>query len=1082
MNKKSLYFLLLSTGLFVFCFLWLNENNRTFSVEAEDVKIDNQTASGGRQITPAGKLLIDATTAQPAVGALPVDFVRSPDSSGFDGKGRYLLTVNSGFGLQFNSSTNRAQQSISVIDLNEKPEPQVIQNIYFPSPQSVNVGVTLARKANADGSFNLFASGGFENKIWIFKFRADDKTPISPTSNGFDTKVDAPFIDVSAFTENATAPNYNDNIAAVYPTGIALSPDDNTLFVANNLGDTLGIINDLRSERKIARISLRREGSEQFVYPYQVAVLPSKDNKTAEKVYVSLWGDGAIAVVDGKNPAKAVKHITVDRHPTAMLFNRAKSKLFVVNSNADAVSIIDTASDKVLETVNVKLSEDSLIGGSPESLALSDDEKTLYAANAHANAVAVIAFGAVSPKSKIQNPKSDDEDHKPKIQDQSKIIGFIPTGQYPSALAVVGNKLFVGNGKGTGVENSSVVVNNSGRFPNILNDRFPAVGTRRGGQYSVSVVSGNISLVEMPNENSLAKYTRQVMQNNGLIKNKDKPLFKNGKSPFKHIIYIIKENRTYDQVFGDLANSGDGTKADGDANPAIFGAGEAAQMPNEKSQNITPNQHALALRFGLFDRFFVNAEASPDGHNWSTAAFSNDYVDKAFRWDYSGRGRTYDYEGFNRLPSFNTPNYLPPIFDLPVTENDLANYMKRYVPYLRGGRDVAEPETLYLWDAAARKGLTHRNFGEFVATISEEDVKEVNSRKGKIYPDISPTLKAFPTKKTIEENFNPTFRNFDMSTPDILTTDSYKAMKESGEKIDGVITRDNPNEKFRGTSRFGEWQNEFRGYLTDLQNGKSDAMPNLTVMRFPNDHTSGLRANFPTPQFYVAENDYAVGKVVEEVSKSPYWKDTAIVVVEDDAQDGNDHVDAHRSVALVISAYNRQGALIHDFHNTVSLIRTMEILLGIPPMNQLDATASPIDIFQNEPDLSPFAAILPDVALDNLTPPRNASAEMLKYMKLTDKQNLAHADMANPRELNEIIWFSVRRNTSEMPEIARLPAFDLMTAGIVREGDDEEREEKFEEIEKRSEAVKDLAHRNAVSLTAISAPARKLRRQTSKLK
>ncbi len=1052
MNKKSLYFLLLSTSLFALCFVWFTKNKEIFSVKAQNVKINNQPAANGRQITPAGKLLIDATTAQPAVGALPVDFVRSPDTSGFDGKGRYLLTINSGFGLQFNASTNRAQQSIGVIDLNEKPEPQVIQNVYFPSPQSVNVGAVFAHKANADGSYNLFVSGGFENKIWIFKFRAGDKTPVTPTSNGFDTKVDAPFIDVSAFAENAPMPNYNSNIAAVYPTGIALSPDDNTLFVANNLGDTLGIISDLRDRRKITRISLVREGSEQFVYPYQVAVLPSKDNKTAEKIYVSLWGDGTIAVVDAKNPAKVMKHIAVNRHPTAMIFNRAKSRLYVVNSNADVVSVIDTASDEVVETINVKLSEDSLIGASPESLALSDDEKTLYVANAHANAVAVVALGA-SPKSKVQSPKSEDEDQNPK----SKVIGFIPTGQYPSAVAIVDNKLFIGNGKGTGVENSSVIVNNSGRFPNTLNDRFPAVGTRRGGEYSVAIVSGNISLVELPNENSLAKYTRQVMQNNGLIKGKDKPLFKNGKSPFKHIIYIIKENRTYDQVFGDLANSGDNTKADGDANLAIFGAGEAANSPSGKTQNITPNQRAIALRFGLFDRFFVNAEASPDGHNWSTAAFSNDYVDKAFRWDYSGRGRTYDYEGFNRLPNFDAPNYLPPIFNLPATGDDLANYMKRYVPYLRGGRDVAEPETLYLWDAAARNNLTHRNSGEFVATISEEDVKEVNTRKSKSYPDISPTLQAFAAKKTIEGNFSPTFRNFDLSTPDILTVDSYKEMKKSGEKIDGVITRQNTNEKFRGNSRFGEWQNEFSGYLADLQNGKGDTMPNLSVMRFSSDHTSGLRANFPTPQFYVAENDYAVGKVVEEVSKSPFWKDTAIVVVEDDAQDGSDHVDAHRSVALVISAYNRKGVLIHDFHNTVSLIRTMEILLGISPMNQLDATASPIDIFQNEPDLTPFQAILPDVALDNLMPPRNANAEMRKYMKLTDKQNLAHADMANPRELNEIIWFSVRGNTSEMPEIARLPAFDLMTTGIVKEDNDEEREEQNEEIEIRAKVIKHLA-------------------------
>ncbi len=229
------------------------------------------------------------------------------------------------------------------------------------------------------------------------------------------------------------------------------------------------------------------------------------------------------------------------------------------------------------------------------------------------------------------------------------------------------------------------------------------------------------------------------------------------------------------------------------------------------------------------------------------------------------------------------------------------------------------------------------------------------------------------------------------------------------------------------------------------------------MLRFSNDHTAGLRAGQPTPQFYVADNDYAVGRLVEAVSNSPYWQDTAIFIVEDDAQDGPDHVDAHRSVALVISAYNRKGALVHDFHNTVSLIRTMEILLGISPMNQLDATASPIDIFQSEPDFTPYAAVLPDVALDNLIPSRNMNAAMLRYMKLTDEQDLAHADMANPRELNEIIWFSVRGNTAEMPEIARLPAFDLMTAGIIKEEDEEEREQQREKIETRAKFVKDLA-------------------------
>lgn len=1043
----------------------------------ETIKIAENPASEGRKITPAGTLLIDAATNQTAVASLPVDFVRSPDSLGTDGKGRYLLSINSGFGLQFAGNKNRGQQSVSVIDLSAQPEPKIVQNVYFPTPQSANVGLRFDPNAAADGSFRLFVSGGFENKIWLFKFAPNDAKPISPAPEDINTKIDAPFIDVSALATRAPSANYNDNVAPVYPTGIALSPDGNTLFSANNLGDTLGIISDLRDERRLTRIVLSRAGSNQFLYPYEVEVVPAKDGKNASKAYVSLWGDASIAVVELQNGNK-LKHIAVERHPTAMITNRDKSRLFVVNSNADSVSVIDTNSDKVVERINLKLSESENIGASPEGLALSDDEKTLYVANAHANAVAVVSLkSGISSLGSQENEESEDREKrerkekeekaekiikaksekepedeessesKPEAQN-SRLLGFIPTGQYASAVAVVGNRLFVGNGKGTGVENSSVIVDNSGRVPNAPNENFPPRNNNQGGQYSASVVSGNISLISVPNERKLFDYTQAVMRNNGLLGERKTKLFA-GASPFKHIIYIIRENRTYDQVFGDLEKSGDGTRADGDAKLAIFGAGEAAKSPGGKSQNITPNVRALALRFGLLDRFFVNAEASPDGHNWSTAAFSNDYIDKAFRWEYSGRGRSYDYEGFNRLPSYSPPANqppvaLPPVFDLPATENDIANYMKKYIPYLNGARDIGEPETLYLWDAAQRSGLSYRNYGEYVATVSAEDLQEVNTQKPKKYPDISPTVTAFATKKSLENHFSAMHRNFDMQTPDILTTESYRVFKESNGTISPEITPENSDERFRGTSRFGDWQKEFRGYVADLNAGKGDKLPNLSIVRFSSDHTAGLRPGTPTPQFYVAENDYAIGKVVEEVSNSPYWKDTAIFIVEDDAQAGPDHVDAHRSPAFVISAYNRKGALIHDFHNTVSLIRTMELLLGIPSMNLLDATAAPIDIFAGTPDLTPYKAEMPEVALDNLMPPKKPTAEMRRYMNLTAEQDLEHQDMADPEELNAIIWYSVTGNKQKIPEVAAIPAYELMTVGLNEENEEEEEREKFD--------------------------------------
>ena len=929
--------------------------------------------------------------------------------------------MNSGYGVQFNAAANRGQQSLAVIDLNTKPA-AVIQNVYFPSPQSVNVGVVFSPAPQEDGSYALYVSGGFENKIWIFRFQPDSQTPVTPASPGPNTNVEAPFIDVTGFAFAANSPRYNSDRAPVYPTGIAISPDGNTLFVANNLGDSLGIIQDLRGTRKLIRVDLRSNPDrEQFVYPYGVVVVPEPNGSV--KAYVTCWNENSVAVIRQGQP---VARVAVGRHPTVMLLNSSRTRLYVANSNDDSVSVVDTKTDKEIERISVRLSEGVPPGNSPEGLALRGDD--LYVANAHSNSVAVVELSA-----KARGEGWDDE--------RSKVRGFIPTGQYPSAVALVGQTLFIGNGKGTGVQNSSLVVDNSGRVPNAPNERFPAGSGRaggQGGQYSAAIVVGNISAVNMPDDPALARYTQQVMRNNGLLGQRQTSLFP-GRSPIKHVIYIIKENRTYDQVFGDVEKSGDGTKADGDASLAIFGSGAAVVRPDGQSQDITPNHRALALRFGLFDRFFVNSEASPDGHNWSTAAFSTDYVDKAFRWNYSRRGRTYDFEGFNRLPNYEPVRNVPSLFGPNATREEVVNFMQRYVPYLNGARDVAEPETLYLWDAAARAGLTHRNYGEFIATLSEADVVAIRNNRAKTYPDLTPTVSAFGTKKSLEGRFSPDYRNFDMDTPDSMTVDSYRAAQESNGSVSALINDAHADSRFRGNSRLGVWLDEFRKFANERAAGSSDRLPSLSTLRLSNDHTDGIAARKPTPQFYVADNDYGLGLLVEAVSNSPYWKDTAIVVVEDDAQDGPDHVDAHRSVALLISAYNRPGALIHEFHNTVSLIRTIELLLGIEPMNQLDATATPINIFRAEPDLRPYKALLPNVAPDNLITPPARDAATAFWMQRTAEQDLAHADMADPEVLNRIIWFSVKGNTP-MHEINRLPAFDAMRIGL-----QEEREEIVEE-------------------------------------
>jgi len=999
----------------------------------------DEPASQGQPITPAGSLVEDLSTHQPAVGSLPVGFVRTPDKLGPNGQGRYLISVNSGYGIQFNAGSNRGQQSLGVIDLNAKPA-AVIQNIYFPSPQSVNVGVAFASKPDENGEYAFYVSGGFENKIWLFRFTPEGRPPITPASPGPTTTIEAPFIDVSAFANVANSPRYNNDKVPVYPTGIALGPDENTLYVANNLGDSLGIIEDLRGERKLSRVDLRHPGNLAHpTYPYQVVY-------AGGKIYVSCWNDSSVAVIQANDVKKPVSFINVGNHPTAMLLNPPGNRLYVANSNDDSASVIDTQKDVEVERINVRLSQQVPPGNTPEGIALRNDH--LYIANSHSNSIAVVKLS-----SNASGVATDWTENRDRDDERSVVLGFIPTGQYPSAVAIADNSLFVGNGKGTGVENSSVVVNDSGRAPNGPNDRYP-VGTGRalaqGGQYSVSVIIGNISKIVLPDEPALVRYSQQVMRNNGLLGQQSVKLFQR-QSPIKHVIYVIKENRTYDQVFGDIEKSGDGNRPDGDRTLAIFGSTEAAARPDGTRQDVSPNHRALALRFGLFDRFFVNAEASPDGHNWSTAAFSTDYVDKSFRWNYSRRGRTYDFEGFNRLPNYEPLRGRPSMFGPSVTTEALADFMRRFIPYLHDSRDVAEPQTLYLWDAAARAGLTYRNYGEFVATISEADVKAVKENRSKPYPDLSLTVSAIPTKKSLEGRFSELYRNFDMDTPDSMTVDSYKAARESDGATNPVITADHSDPRFRGYSRMDIWLKEFRASVAERAGGGLDRFPNLSIVRLPNDHTEGILARKPTPQFFVADNDYALGLMVEAVSSSVYWKDTAIVVVEDDAQDGPDHVDAHRSIGLIISAYNRPGLLVHEFHNTVSFIRTIELLLGLPPMNQLDATAAPANIFRNEADLRPYKAILPNVALDNLLSAQTRDTATLYWMKRTEEQDLAHADMADPEMLNRIIWFSVKGHVP-MPEIARLPAFDVMRLGLLEDREEiAEREERKESKGKKYE-------------------------------
>jgi YVTN family beta-propeller protein len=972
-----------------------------------------------RPLDPAGDVLLrpDGSIAE---GSLPVAMLRSPDTTGPDGGGRYLVVVNSGYGVQYAARRNKGQQLLQVVDLAASPAPVIVQEVYFPSPQSANVGAVFGRKPNRGGNWRLYVSGGFENRIWRFTFRPGEPAPVTPAHGLDDGPLRADAIELAGMAPGTADSTYNNAREPLYPTGLDINTKSNEVYVANNLGDSLGIVKGPETARPDLRVvDLRpRARPGQFVYPYDVRVVLGANGR--DKVYVSCWNDASVVVVDPRR-LHVTQRIEVGAHPNALLATADGSRLFVTSANSDTVSVIDTRLDREIVRIGVGLGDSARTGGSPQALALSPNERVLFVANAQTQSVAVVSLGSdVFGEAPRRTDSSDDDDQgEPGEDRRSRVVGFIPTARYPSALAMVGTDLFIGNGKGEPPAR-----------PNAPTAQFPANSKLRG-EYAPALMRSSLRRLTVPDPAALGAMTTRVLQANGLVGDRVDRLFP-GPSPIKHVIYIIKENRTYDQVFGDIPASGDGTPADGDPTLALFGAGEAARRPGGPPQDITPNHRALALRFGLFDRFFVNSEASPDGHNWSTAAFSTDYVDKTFRWRYSDRGRSYDYEGFNRQRETDGKS-LPFGLKIPASAQDLAAFMRQFVPYLNGWRDVAEPDSLYLWDAAARAGLSYRTYGEFVGTVSVDEVTAINRRKAKSYPDLSPTVVAIPAKQALEGHHHPQFRAFDLWTPDAISAASYEATRESAVHVDPLISADHPDARFRGHSRVGAWLDEFRAYEADLAAGRGDSLPALSILHLPNDHTVGTTPGLPTPQFHVADNDYALGRLVEAVSHSPYWKDTAILVVEDDAQDGPDHLDAHRSPVLVISAYNRRGALVHEIHNTVSLVRTLELLLGIPPMNQLDAAATPMTIFQEEADLEPYTARLPEVALDNLVygPPKTARERY--WVDQTARLALTTPDAANPRLLNEAIWFSVRGDARRMPEPQRYAAFDVMRATIDQE-------------------------------------------------
>jgi YVTN family beta-propeller protein len=661
-----------------------------------------------------------------------------------------------------------------------------------------------------------------------------------------------------------------------YPTGLALSPDGRSLYVAENLSDSLAVI-DVASGDVKQRLATGR-------YPYGVVAGPSG------QVFVSVWGATAVATFTAQADGRLVAGPTlgVSRHPSAMLLNRDGSRLFIASGSTDKIAIVDTRTNQLVGQLQDTPPGAPGEGSTPNALALSNDGVRLFVAEADNNAVAVFDLDGRQSGVAAAAPVG-------------RLAGRVPTAWYPTGVIADGSQLLVITGKGNGTG-----PNRDGPTP--AHARGPG---DRG--YTLGQTTGSfarISLGELAPAN-LARHTLVVSQLDRWTRDTAAaPVY----PPFSHVIYIIKENRTYDQVFGDER------AGDGDSTLLFF------------PRHVSPNHHALAERFGLYDRFFCNAEVSPDGHNWSTAAYVTDYAEKTIPSQYSNRRRDYDYEGTNR-------NRIVPDGDID---------------------DAAEPANGYLWDLAERAHISFRNYGEFV------------SRTPSGYVGNKPFLKS---------TTNPRYAGFDLTIED--------------------------------QARVDVWTGEFNQYVRDGN------LPALEILRLPNDHTNGGTANRHTPFAFMADNDLGLGRIVEAVSTSPYWKNTVIFVVEDDAQNGPDHVDSHRAPFLVISAYNR-GGVMHRWTNTADVVETIGDILHLGKLSQFDTYGRPLrDAFVATADTTPYRALRSDVDLAAMNPPGTTGDRMSRGLDFSQE------DRADENTFNRALWATIRGDQVPYPGIHRLAPIEF---------------------------------------------------------
>jgi DNA-binding beta-propeller fold protein YncE len=639
-----------------------------------------------------------------------------------------------------------------------------------------------------------------------------------------------------------------------WPAAIARSPDGRTLAVS---GESAGAV---------ATVDL----ASGIVRSFPVGQHPSGVGWSPDGsiVYAALWGEDSVALLD--LGSQTVRRIHLGRHPEAIAVSPDGRSIYVTIPDDDAVAWLDAAHGTLRAIVNVGVYAGAVYGASPSAAAVSSDGKTVFVVCSAANAIAVLhrSDGALEP------------------------AGAIRTGWYPTAIAMTpdGEALLIVNGKG------------DGSSPNPAYDPYAPRSSPRSRGYVATTTFGSLWRIAMPFPSALAAglpaiadgggpYLRAAIES-GVVRARGPGSDAPGRAivraggPIKHVIYVIKENRTYDQVLGDIR------EGDGDGDLALFG------------ERITPNEHAIARRFGLFDRAFADAQVSADGHTWSTAAFANDYLEKMWPPVYGGRRETYDFED---------------------------------------GAAASVPRGGYIWNAAARAGVTLRNYGEFT---TEKDAAASSSMA-----DLAPET-------------DPRFIGFDLAVKD--------------------------------ADRLAEWKREFDAYV------RSGTLPALEIVRLPNDHTAGTKLGAPTPQVYVAENDAAFGRLVDIVSHSRYWNSTAIFAIEDDAQNGPDHVSAQRTTLFVASPYARAG-VHHARYSSAGLLRTIELILGLEPLSAYDAAALPLyDAFGATPDPRPYDALPARIDLSTVNGRSAYRASDSGHL------NFSREDGVPDAVLNDIIWHAVR--------------------------------------------------------------------------